>query len=415
MEYTHIFVGTDTGLLKGVNITSKSFTNIATDEHGLVNKERAIDALFFEPSSQAALADSSTSSSTSTAASSPSKIRLCLRNRDVVRLDMKDPSQYFSRVIVDGGDGKFVGGGIVDTLTVTCVESGEICGNEGLQKSKIICTAGQNVTKMVQSEPNFPIFATGGRENHLKIWDVLNPKQPIFTAKNLSDDKLRLRVPNWIKDISFRPKTDSKIVLTATAYGQVHVYDTRANRRPVMFVNFWVDDKSKDAMPLTSLDLNPQNEFEFIASNTHGNVRLFDVRGTKGLVRKAFTGNAGTVKQISFHPTVAGHFATCGMDRILRFYEVTQKEPISEIYMKSQPTCFLFTDEVVRAWQPEQEVVLPEEKKRVKRRKPTLNLDDNVPESDSVWTEMSALTEDDLEDEPELQLVSLSKKKRVKT
>jgi hypothetical protein len=33
----------------GVNITTKSFTNIATDANTLVNKERAVDALFFEP------------------------------------------------------------------------------------------------------------------------------------------------------------------------------------------------------------------------------------------------------------------------------------------------------------------------------------------------------------------------------
>ena len=83
--------------------------------------------------------------------------------------------------------------------------------------------------------------------------------------------------------------------------------------------------------------------------------------------------------------------------------------------MKSQPTCFLFTNEVVKSWTGEEEEppVQPEKKKRAKRAKPAEDEDEDVPESDAVWADMSAVAEDDHSvEETSRNSVSLVKKKR---
>lgn len=39
---------------------------------------------------------------------------------------------------------------------------------------------------MVANQFKPHLIATGGEENDLKIWDLQNPKIPVFTAKNVS-------------------------------------------------------------------------------------------------------------------------------------------------------------------------------------------------------------------------------------
>ena len=146
----------------------------------------------------------------------------------------------------------------------------------------------------------------------------------LYWLFQLPDDKLRLRVKTWINDLKFRPKSDDKIVLAVTAYYELQVFDVRAKRRPTMIVKYSDD-------PLTCLDVNPQKEFEVLVANRVGKVALFDLRGTKGMQLRAFTGNQGSVRDIQFHPTESDHFAVCGLDRFLRLYKTTQKTFVSEV------------------------------------------------------------------------------------
>ena len=41
------------------------------------------------------------------------QVRLGLRNREVVCLDVRNPGQHFSKLQAEGGDGNFVGGGMI--------------------------------------------------------------------------------------------------------------------------------------------------------------------------------------------------------------------------------------------------------------------------------------------------------------
>ncbi|KAH8859446.1 WD repeat-containing protein 74 [Schistosoma japonicum] len=77
-------------------------------------------------------------------------------------------------------------------------------------------------------------IATGGKESALRVWDVNNHNEPIFTAKNVRSSVLELSVPIWIADVSFVPKSNGKLVLTASRYGELDIYDLRCGqRRPV--------------------------------------------------------------------------------------------------------------------------------------------------------------------------------------
>ncbi|CAH8838635.1 unnamed protein product [Trichobilharzia szidati] len=77
-------------------------------------------------------------------------------------------------------------------------------------------------------------IAVGGKDVSLRIWDINNPKEPVFTAKNVRPSVLQLAEPIWISDISFVPRTNGKLVLTASRHGELDLYDLRCGqRRPV--------------------------------------------------------------------------------------------------------------------------------------------------------------------------------------
>ncbi|XP_055354655.1 WD repeat-containing protein 74-like [Paramacrobiotus metropolitanus] len=366
----HLYIGCDTGLLKGIRLPAGSIANTATDSasESLVNKDRAVDVLFAENASDAPHSLHS------------HKLRLCLKNRDIVCLNVADAEEPFARLSVDGGEGRFVGGGMVERNTVTAVESGHIFVNEGMQRSKNVASAGVGLARFIQGRNNPKYFASGGRENHLKLWDLSAPASPVFTAKNLPDDKLRLTVPTFIRALSFRPSSDDRIILTATGYHQVQLYDTRVQRRPLRSFTYGED-------PLTSLDVSPHNPDAILLANRLGKVALFDWRGTKALPVRAFTGSQGSVKQALFHPREAGVFGVIGMDRYLRVYRQEQKAPVKEVYLKSQPLCLLWTDEVVKSWNSDDE--------------PTDSVDEQVAdtkrkisepdEDDGVWNTMQTV------------------------
>ncbi|CAH8287200.1 unnamed protein product, partial [Heterobilharzia americana] len=63
-------------------------------------------------------------------------------------------------------------------------------------------------------------IAIGGKESPLRVWDINNPKEAVFTSKNVRPTVLELPVSVWISDISFVPRTNEKLVLTASRHGE---------------------------------------------------------------------------------------------------------------------------------------------------------------------------------------------------
>lgn len=101
---------------------------------------------------------------------------------------------------------------------MTAVESGEISLWPFNEQEKVLINAGENLNKMCHSSVQKNIIATGGFEHRLKLFD-LEKQTMIFTEKNVSHDWLELRVPIWISDINFLPKTQQ--IATASRYGHV--------------------------------------------------------------------------------------------------------------------------------------------------------------------------------------------------
>lgn len=105
----------------------------------------------------------------------------------------------------------------------------------------------------------------GGRENDARYVD-LSTQQEIWTAKNVSQDKLHLRVPVWITSMSFRnSSTDSysvdsaasgggAVFYTGTAYRHVRMYDMNASRQPVCSFEIGPDYRVASILPARGSD-----------------------------------------------------------------------------------------------------------------------------------------------------------------
>ncbi|KAJ8266407.1 hypothetical protein GJAV_G00130090 [Gymnothorax javanicus] len=233
--------------------------------------------------------------------------------------------------------GKFTGLAVTDSSLVTCVETGLLkVWKEGCNHAVEI-NAGSNVCRMRQNPSQRHHVATGGKENSLKVWDLERPDTPIFTAKNVRNDWLDLRVPEWVRDMAFIP--DSEKIVTCTGHHQVRVYDPASpQRRPVLEAEF-------GEYPLTALSL-PPTPGSVVVGNTHGQVAILDLR--KGLVRGCLKGLAGAVRGMQCHqsrPLVA----TCGLDRFLRIHSLEDRTLQHKVYLKSRLNCVLLSSRDLEA------------------------------------------------------------------
>jgi ribosome biogenesis protein NSA1 len=91
--------------------------------------------------------------------------------------------------------------------------------------------------KSIHNENSSNLFATGGKENDLKVWNLSsNAKDPVFRAKNVADNWIQLREPVCITAIDF---IDQNRVVVGTAFHQIRVYDIKSGiRRPMFNLTF---------------------------------------------------------------------------------------------------------------------------------------------------------------------------------
>ncbi len=77
------------------------------------------------------------------------------------------------------------------------------------------------------------LFATGGKDNDLKVWDLNGAEkevsEPMFRAKNMPDNWMQLREPIWIMSMDFM---DERRVVVGTAHHQV-IYKDLFNITPL--------------------------------------------------------------------------------------------------------------------------------------------------------------------------------------
>uniref|UniRef100_A0A4W4FAW7 WD repeat domain 74 n=1 Tax=Electrophorus electricus TaxID=8005 RepID=A0A4W4FAW7_ELEEL len=269
-----------------------------------------------------------------------------------------------SRECGDLSQGRFTGLAVMDSSLITCVESGLLkVWNEGSSNTAEI-NVGTGVCRMRQNPSQRHHVATGGKENPLKLWDLQRPDKSIFTAKNVANDWLDLRVPVWVRDIAFIQ--DSNKIVTCTGHHQVRVYDPSSpQRRPVLETQY-------GEYPLTTLSL-PADQASVVVGNTHGQLAILDLR--KGLVRGCIKGLAGGVRGLQCHPSLPV-LASCGLDRFLRVHSLKDRTLQHKVYMKSRLNCVLLSSRDLEVTGEVEEVKAEEEE-----------------DEDEVWDSMEMVKE----------------------
>jgi ribosome biogenesis protein NSA1 len=108
-------------------------------------------------------------------------------------------------------------------------------------KNTLEIETGKHLSKVQQCLDEKNIFATGGKENDLKIWNLnsTDPTVPTFKARNVPHDFLDLRIPVWVQDLTFMPQSNELVGL-CSRYGHVRFYDPKVDNkgRPVINMDF---------------------------------------------------------------------------------------------------------------------------------------------------------------------------------
>ena len=149
----------------------------------------------------------------------------------------------------------------------------------------------------------------GGRENDIQLFDI-NTHGVIWRAKNVSNDKLSLRVPIYITAVKFLGEDTTNKIITGTGYKQIRVYDVKAKRSPV--INFEIG--GEEAYRITSILPSPDERTTYVADST-GGLYLFDI----GMRRRISTlkGNFGSIRDLKTDPD-SQYLAAVGLDRYIR-------------------------------------------------------------------------------------------------
>ncbi|RHY27588.1 hypothetical protein DYB32_006677 [Aphanomyces invadans] len=186
------------------------------------------------------------------------------------------------------------------------------------------------------------VIAIGGKERDMNVWD-LQTQQAVFKAKNVTHDNLDMRVPVWVKAITFLPPTSAAggsesghRLVVGTAYHQIRIYDTSAKRRPVLETSF-------GEHPITSLVVQ---DHRVMFGDTAGNVNAIDMRTFKHLGR--YHGPVGSIRDMALHPTLP-YVASVGLDRMVHVHHIEARKAVHTYYAKQRLNAVLFTDEGVKA------------------------------------------------------------------
>ncbi|XP_046558535.1 WD repeat-containing protein 74-like [Haliotis rubra] len=308
----NVFVGAETGLLKGITLKKSQWNNL--NAIASADREKEICAMCWDNTDE-------------------SKVCFGLKNRQVLVYDVDAQSVEDEIHTFDGGSGKFRALAKVEGKYLTAVESGLVkLWDDDEDKNSIEIEAGKDLFCMEQNPQKSHIIGTGGKENELKLWDLQRHSEPIFKAKNVKNDWLNLRVPVWVMGVQFLPGSDK--VVTSTGHHQVRVYDPQSSqRRPVL-------DIEVDEYPLTAISLRYDQDNQVLVGNTQGKMALVDLRN--GKVMQVYKGFAGGIRDIKCHPSKP-LVASCGLDRHIRIHDIDSREMVNKLYLKSRLNCLLFS------------------------------------------------------------------------
>ena len=344
----NVFVGAETGLLKGIQTAERSWQNLNAIEGA--NRSREITSLCWggvdKMELSAGLRDN------------------CVLTFDASGASAREDGPFF------GGSGHIKSIAKFEERFLTGFSDGMVAvwPGDGDEEAKLKISTGDNLWAMVQSATDPNIIASGGKEIPLKLWDLHKSEAPVFTSKNVRNDWLNLRVPVWVTRIQFL--SDSRRVVTGTGYNHVRVYDPKASqRRPVIDFNFMT-------YPVTGLSVCSHRDDQVMVGNTVGDMGLLDLRKRQTVqLYKGFSGGITDIQCHSFEPVVV----SCGIDRYVRIHDIESKALLNKFYLKSRLNCLLLSDE----W-PRNEEEEKKQRKNIRQQGILEGKDEHSDEKDKV-------------------------------
>ncbi|KAM3717584.1 WD repeat-containing protein [Dirofilaria immitis] len=352
------FVGASTGALKGISFKDNAFSNV-NEIASLKPKQDEITCMSWASEDQTEL--------------------LTAQMDKQLRLFDTTSNSYTTLFTLGNGSGAIKGIKRTSMGTyISAVESGELSISSPSGETVKELNAGNNLIVMVPNNEREGHYATGGKENPLKIWDV-EKGEKIFTAKNVRPDELQLRVPIWVNDIRFIPKSQN--VVTVTGKHQIRLYDPRTQRRPIKELE-WAEE------PLTAMSLC-RNEMQIVAGNTRGDIGLFDLRNKMHMICK-YRGCAGSISGIDAHQS-AEYIASCSLDRFVRLHELNSKRLVKKVYCKARLNRILLRDKLSFLNNED------ESEKKMENHGDNLKVKENdnseSSEDEALWNDMKEITE----------------------
>ncbi|TKR61378.1 hypothetical protein L596_028496 [Steinernema carpocapsae] len=297
------YVGAATGALKGLVLRDGTFMNV-NNIPDLKPKEDEITRMCFADVEQV-------------------EILTGHANRQVKLFDtlVASHNKLFE---VQGGSGPIQGLQMTSNGNIVAgVESGEVMvyESDGTLVSSDI-KAGEDL-RIVAKNPMAEQIATGGKKELLRIWDLETQKET-WKAKNVKPDWLQIPIPIWVSNARYLD--DNGLIVTTTGRYQIHVYDPRAQRRPVKELE-WLD------MPIHALSTT-YKPMHIMAGNTKGELAQFDLRNKITALGK-YRGFAGSIRSIDCHPS-SPYAVSCGIDRFVILHDMETRKIVKKIYCKAR-------------------------------------------------------------------------------
>lgn len=299
-----IFVGGVCGVFKGIKIEKSTYIAKNMQKVQSINKDHEITSMSWGDEEEKEI------------------LIGCGSKQDrSVKIYDTDCAAFINSFNCNNGSGKINGLSRFNNNLLTSVDSGHITLWKSQEDNEILIKAGDNIEKMRHSIDNKNLIATGGKENPLKIYS-LESKKIIFEEKNVRNDWLEMRVPQWTCDIGFFPK--SSLLATCSRYGYIRLYDPTAQRRPV--INLEIKNQ-----PLTTLAIT-QREKQIIVGSGRGAMNLIDLRKS-GKILNTYKDFVGGITAICCSQN---EVISVGLDRYLRIHDLVTKELLQKIYLTSK-------------------------------------------------------------------------------
>lgn len=325
-----IICGDETGLLKAVDPLKKSSRLVSTSLSQ--NRRRGV----------AALASDELSSSS---------FRCARKDGHLETWECKSPDLAFEDdawsmvASCEGLVGDCVGLSCSSGRVVSCADDGRVQVSSGRDGS---VSGDGGLLDVEGSVSAFDclgnLVAVGGREHELSVWNLDNFERE-WRARNVPNDKLDLRRPVWVASAKF---VDENVLVIATKYKQIRLYDTRAQRRPVRDV----EDATQNAarrVALLGCD-------KILVGDIAGMLQTFHLKTMT--IENRFVGPAGSIREIVKHPRLDSQFAAVGLDRHCHVWDATRpdkRNAFASVYCKQRLTAALWLPSPLTADQEDDE------------------------------------------------------------